>query len=636
MEELVAKLNDATKAYDEGHPIMTDEEWDNLYFQLLDLERETGITLADSPTQKVIYDVVNALPKVEHNHKMLSLDKTKSEDEVNSFLGNHEFIAMAKMDGLTCSLRYLNGELVSAETRGNGIIGEDVTHNAKVIPSIPKKIDYQDELIVDGEIVCMWNDFQTFITNYKNPRNFAAGSIRLLDSKVCAQRKLTFVAWDVIKGIGFDTVTENLEALQKYGFEVVPWVKENPTYAINDVKDFCADHNYPIDGVVFKFDNIAYGKSLGETGHHFKNAIAYKFYDDEYETTLKDIEWSMGRTGILTPVAVFDPVDIDGSTVERASLHNISVASDILGTLPYVGERIWVYKANMIIPQISKASKRSFFTDKHIDMPKICPICGGATEQRESDTGVLELYCTNPTCEGKLVNKIDHFLGKKGLDVKGISVATLEKLIEYGWVNCIEDIYNLAQYKVEWSKKPGFGEKSVENMLAAIEASKECQLDKFICAIGIPLIGTSMSKTLAKAFGTWNNFRKAIIERYDFTLLDDFGYITADEINKFNYTEADNLTLILHISYDKPEEKTNSNLVGKKIVITGTLSRFKNRAELQSVIESAGGKTVSSVTKNTDILINNDINSTSAKNVSAKKLNIPIITEEEFLTKYID
>lgn len=635
MEELVAKINNATKAYDEGHPIMTDEEWDNLYFQLLDLERETGITLADSPTQKVIYDVVNALPKVEHNHKMLSLDKTKSEDEVNSFLGNHEFIAMAKMDGLTCSLRYLNGELVSAETRGNGIIGEDVTHNAKVIPSIPKKIDYKDELIVDGEIVCMWDDFQTFITNYKNPRNFAAGSIRVLDSKVCATRKLTFIAWDVIKGIGFDTVTQNLEELREYGFEVVPWIKENPSLAINDIREYCANHNYPIDGVVFKFNNIAYGKSLGETGHHFKNAIAYKFYDDEYETTLKDIEWSMGRTGILTPVAIFEPVDIDGSTVERASLHNISVASDILGTLPYVGERIWVYKANMIIPQISKASKRSFFTDKHIDMPKICPICGGATEQRESDTGVLELYCTNPTCEGKLVNKLDHFLGKKGLDVKGISVATLEKLIEYGWVNCIEDIYNLKQYKTEWSKKPGFGEKSVDNMLAAIEASKDCQLDKFICAIGIPLIGTSMSKTLAKAFGTWNNFRKAIIENYDFTLLDDFGYITLDAIRDFDYTEADNLTLILNISYDAPKETSNT-LSGKKICITGTLSRFKNRAELQSVIESAGGKTVSSVTKNTDILINNDINSTSAKNVSAKKLNIPIITEEEFLTKYID
>ena len=357
MEELVAKINNATKAYDEGHPIMTDEEWDNLYFQLLDLERDTGIVLPDSPTQKVIYDVVNALPKVEHNHKMLSLDKTKSEAEVNDFLGNHDFVAMAKMDGLTCSLRYNNGVLISAETRGNGIIGEDVTHNAKVIPSIPKEIDYKDELIVDGEIVCMWDDFQTFITNYKNPRNFAAGSIRVLDSKVCATRKLTFIAWDVIKGIGFDTVTQNLEELREYGFEVVPWIKENPAYAINDIKDYCANHNYPIDGVVFKFDNIAYGKSLGETGHHFKNAIAYKFYDDEYETTLKDIEWSMGRTGILTPVAIFEPVDIDGSTVERASLHNINILQETLGTKPFKGQKIWVAKMNMIIPQITNSEK---------------------------------------------------------------------------------------------------------------------------------------------------------------------------------------------------------------------------------------------------------------------------------------
>jgi len=642
MQKLIAQLNEATKAYDEGHPIMPDVEWDKLYFELLNLERETGIIYPNSPTQTISYDIVTELPKVEHNHKMLSLDKTKSLSEIGEFVGKHDYVAMAKLDGLTCSLRYVNGQLISAETRGNGIIGEDVTHNAKVISSIPQHINYLDELVIDGEIICLINDFEEFSTTYKNARNFAAGSIRLLDSSICAQRKLTFIAWDVIKGFNdINIFTDKLILLQEQGFQIVPWIKENPTYAVGDIRDYCQRHNYPIDGVVFKFEDIAYGKSLGETGHHFKNAIAYKFYDDLYETTLKDIEWSMGRTGVLTPVAIFEPVDIDGSIVERASLHNINIMTDLLGDNPHRGQPIKVAKMNMIIPQIIEAEHKVqgvlyYYDHPIIEIPKTCPICGQSTTEITSDTGTVELYCSNPKCDGKLINKLDHFLGKKGLDVKGISQAILEKLVNWNWVTKISDIYFLNQYVNEWKKQPGFGEKSVENILNSIELSKNTTLDKFLCAIGIPLIGTAMSKTLANTFGSWEDFRNAVKTNFDFTQLNDFGFTTQEAIVNFDYSEADELAQILTISYEIPKVEEQGRLTDKKICITGSLSRFKNRAELQQVIEQHGGKVVSSVTKNTSILINNDTTSTSAKNIAAKKLGIQILSEEDFLKSFID
>lgn len=634
MRALIQKLNDATKAYDEGHPFLSDTEWDNLYFQLKKMEEDTGIIYPDSPTQTISYQVVNKLEKVTHNHEMLSLDKTKDVSVIDAFLGNNDYVAMAKLDGLTCSLTYINGELREASTRGDGHIGENILHNAKIISSIPKTVNYKNKLVIDGEIICFVNDFETFSTDYKNPRNFAAGSIRLLDAKECASRKLSFVAWDLI--VGFEnenSFVKRLEILQSLGFQVVPWVKENPSYAINDIRDYCKNHNYPIDGLVFKFDDVAYGKSLGQTSHHFKNAIAYKFADEEYETRLINIDWTMGRTGILTPVAIFEDIDIDGSICNRASLHNISIAIELLGTLPYVGESIWVYKANMIIPQISKAKKRSLPEDTHITIPDICPICGGKTEQRTSDTGVLELYCTNPNCEGKLINRLEHYLCKKGLDAKGISEATLEKLIDWGWISKIEDIYSLYLFKEEWKQKQGFGEKSVNNILESINNSKTTTLTKFITAIGIPLIGNTMAKTLSQYFKTWEAFREAVNANFDFSKLDDFGFITSEAILNFDYTEADKL--YLYLNFETEEVPTSNKLEGKKIAITGTLHNFKNRSELQSVIEQAGGKVVSSVTKNTHILINNDIASASAKNMTAKKLNIPIITEEQFIADYV-
>lgn len=357
MRELVNKLNYYTKLYDEGHPAITDTQWDMLYFQLVQKEKEAGYALPDSPTQRINYEVVNSLQKVEHNHKMLSLDKTKSIEEVSTFLGNNEWIAMAKMDGLTCSLTYENGKLILAETRGNGIIGEDITHNAKTLLSIPKKIAYLERLVVDGEIVCLDKDFEEFKDEYKNSRNFASGSIRLLDSNECAKRKLTFIAWEVIEGLNeYSYLSEKLNKLNDFGFTVVPWVQENIITVINDIKDYCKNNGYPIDGIVFKFNNIAYGKAQGETSHHAKNAIAFKFADEEYETTLKYIDWSMGRTGLITPVAVFEPIDDGDSIIERASLHNLGIMEEILGK-PYPGQRLWVCKQNAIIPQVVRAEK---------------------------------------------------------------------------------------------------------------------------------------------------------------------------------------------------------------------------------------------------------------------------------------
>jgi len=632
MKELVDRLNYLTKKYDEGHPEVSDEEWDELYFKLVQMEEDMGIHLDESPTQTIIYQVVNELRKVEHNHKMLSLDKTKDIEEVKKFLGkDNDYVAMCKMDGLTCSLRYIGGKLISAETRGNGLIGEDILHNALVIPSIPKTIPYPEELIVDGEIICTYEDFEPFSDTYKNPRNFAAGSIRLLDSKECAKRNLTFVAWDVIKGFPNDNnVYSRLLLLTFDGFTIVPFEKGSVEHCIEWLTETAKCMSYPIDGIVFKFDEVDFGKQQGETAHHFKNAIAYKFYDDEYETTLQNIEYSMGRTGILTPVVVYEDIDIDGSICNRASLHNLSIMTELLGDLPYKGEKIWIYKANMIIPQVSKAEKRNSSEDFHFDIPKICPVCGSRTAINESS----QLYCTNPDCDGKLINKLDHFCGKKGLDIKGLSKATLEKLIDWGWVNSCIDLFSLQDHAKEWVVKPGFGAKSVEKILDSIEESKNCSTEAFIASLGIPLIGRTIAADLAKRFETYEALSKAIDEGYDFTKLPGFAWAKSQALTNFDYTEADKLYGILNV---KPAptvvEVSEQPLKDMKFVITGSVKHFKNRTELQSLIEKCGGKVVSAISKNVDYLINNDAESTSAKNVAAKKLGIPILTEEEFLEK---
>ena len=634
MMDLIQKLNNATEAYDRGEPYMSDREWDDLYFQLEKMEDEAGFTLPNSPTQKVVFEKVSELKKVEHNHLMLSLAKTKSIEEVESFLGDKPFIAMPKMDGLTCSLRYVGGRLVSAETRGNGQVGEDILHNILTLKSVPKTIPEEEELIVDGEIICKYNDFEDFKDDYKNPRNFAAGSIRLLDASECAKRKLTFVAWDVIKGIDWRVgfLTNKLDQLEKYGFETVFWIQENPKYAINDIKDMAEEYHYPIDGVVFKFNDIEYGKTLGFTEHHFKNAIAYKFYDETYETTLRNIEWSMGRTGILTPIAIFDPVDIDGSIIERASLHNLAIMEQTLhSSRGWQGQRIEVYKANQIIPQIYDAEADDERTKYYFSHPVLCPVCKGVVK-RVGDNYV----CSNPDCEGKLINRLDHFCGKKGLDIKGLSKATLEKLIEWDWVNNFSDIYHLADHKTEWIGKPGFGPKSVSNVLNAIEASREVELASFISAIGVPQVGLAIAKKLVMAAPSYEDFREKVDSKYDFSVLDGFADSKTQAILSFNYTAADEVYKEMKIINAPKEEVKDNKLVGITVCITGRLKAFTNRGALVEIITSHEGKVVDRMSQTVEVLINNDIASESAKNKYAKEHGIPILTEEEFKEKYLD
>lgn len=642
---LVNYLNECTKAYDEGKPLITDKEWDDLYFQLEQLEKEAGLILSNSPTQSISFEVVNELQKVEHDHKMLSLEKTKSADEVLTFCKGKQILAMCKMDGLTCSLTYENGELVSAETRGNGLVGENILHNAKIIPSIPKTIPYKEKLTIDGEIICTYKDFKKFEDVYKNPRNFASGSIRLLSAKECATRSLTFVAWDVMTPLQeYNLLSDKLIYLKSIGFTTVPFIRtifknsQEVEDFISDIKWAAEENSYPIDGAVFKFNDCEYGLSLGETSHHFKNAIAFKFYDETVSSSLLDIEWTMGRTGVLTPVAVFEPIEMDGSTVERASVHNISIMEELFHGTPFENQQIEVYKANMIIPQIYSAecidpNFMHYPELPFIDIPEVCPVCGGATEV-VCDLGTKVLKCTNPSCEGKLINKLDHFCGKKGLDMKGISKATLEKLIDWGWVNSITDIFELHQHKTEWIQKPGFGVKSVEKILSSIDASRNCDLDQFICALGIPLIGNTASKALSQAFCKWNEFIYAVDEYYDFSTLPNFGIEMNNSIINFNYNEA-RFIVDNYIHFNEYEiVESGSDLAGKTFVITGKLTQFKNRDELKAKIESLGGKVTGSVSKNTDYLINNDVESTSSKNKTAKSLGIPILSENDFIETF--
>ena len=640
-ENLVNYLNERTREYDEGHPGISDAEWDKWYFTLVEMERESGFIHPDSPSHKIVYQVVNELKKIKHNHPMLSLEKTKSIDEIKEFINSKLVSIMCKMDGLTCSLHYKDGRLVSAETRGNGAVGEDIYHNAKVINSIPKVIDYKEELIVDGEIICKKNDFQKFAGEYANPRNFAAGSIRLLDSKECAKRRLTFVAWDVIQGFpNVKTVNGKLTMLDNYGFITVPrssypalYLDETPV-TIEDIFDHLTEtakaYEYPIDGLVVKYQDIEYGKSLGATEHHFRNAMAYKFADETYTTQLQNIEWTMGRTGVLTPIAIFNPIEMDDSVVERASLHNVSIMEQLLGE-PYKGQPIEVFKANMIIPQVKSAVKgdNTCLLDL-IKTPTTCPICGKQT-YINTNNDVKIRVCGNAECAGKLINRLDHFCGKKGLDIKGLSVATLEKLVEKEWLNNLIDVFYLKNYRDEWVKLPGFGAKSVDKILNAIEEAKNTTLDKFICAIGIPLIGTTASKKLVQVYPTWKAFMDSLIlfDRYD--EIEGFGPEMDKAITNFDYREAEKIAEILTFEKNNDIIISESEIKDKTFVITGSLKHYKNRDELKKVIESHGGKVVGSVSSKTSYLINNDVNSTSSKNVSAKKYNVPILSEEDFI-----
>ena len=644
MKELIEFLNYHQDLYDKGMPVISDSEWDKAYFELKELETLAGNALPNSPTQKIRYTVVNELQKVTHEYQpMLSLDKTKDVEKIKSFVDSKEWIAMLKLDGLTVRLTYEGGRLVRAETRGDGEEGEDITHNAMVIPSIPKVINYYDTFVVDGEVICERERFaMQFKDEYANPRNFAAGSIRLLDSGECKRRQLAFVAWDIIVGRDTKEVTLSkcLMKLMELGFEVAPF----NTSLITSIDEAIANlveqndlyYDYPIDGLVFKWNNCAEYMTAGRTEHHFRGGMAFKFEDEKYETRLRSIEWTMGRTGVLTPVAIYDDVEIDGAICNRASLHNVGIMEELLGTLPYIGQKIWIFKANQIIPQIAKSE----ILEPNSDMtflfpPEICPLCGGKASIVESDTGTRELMCENDQCEGKLINKLDHFCGKKGLDIKGLSKATLEKLIDWGWVSKISDLFELRKYESEWIEKSGFGEKSVNKILDAIETGRQTILDAYLSAWGIPLIGKTYAKKIADEFKAYEAFRSAVTDNFDFESIDGIGPEKADAILSFDYAEMDWLveigTIVIHEDEAPLENSGNSQLSGATVCITGKLKHFKNRDELKAKIEAAGGKVTSAVSSKTTYLVNNDINSTSSKNATAKSLGIPIISEEDIL-----
>lgn len=639
LDEKIRLLEDATKAYDEGHPFMSDKEWDDLYFEL----KSEGVLAAD----KITYDAVNELTKVEHNHPMLSLAKTKDMDEIKVFVANKTCCVMPKYDGLSCSLWYKDGSLYRAETRGNGIIGEDITHNVKTIKSIPQKINIEGEFIVDGEILCRGYDFnEKWAEEYSNSRNFAAGSIRLLDANECAKRPLEFWAWDIIKGDDNEyLLTEKIQFLLSLGFltNFKRYIYKEDSDSIEDIiehiKSWSKISTIPIDGVVFKVDDCTEYAKMGMTAHHPRGALAYKFYDETYSTVLRNIEWTMGRFGTLTPVALFDPVNIDGAEVERANLHNLTIMDEILGPHPYNGQKIEVYRANMIIPQIYSAEKENHLVeqDDYIVKPIKCPYCGQElVEETLNDSTVLK--CINTKCESNIIERINHYMGKKGLDIKGFSRATIEKLINLGWLTCFEDIYSLKDHEKEWIQQSGFGEVSVKKLLAAIEKSKkDCKWTTYLSALGIPLIGQNVSKELGRYFDSYQQFRDAIEHKYNFMSLPNFGESKYEAIMSFDYTEADKISSLL--TFSEKNDKIYTETKGNKFndltfVITGKLINFKNRNELKQKIEDNGGKVADRINKDVSYLINNDINSTSAKNKKAKELGIPIISEKDFLKKF--
>ena len=640
IRKIIDRLNYYTKLYDEGRPEISDKEWDALYFTLQRLENCYNIYFEDSPTQRVNYQVVNELKKVKHSHPMLSLDKTKDIEELKAFIGQKEYVVMAKMDGLTCSLTYENGRLIKAETRGDGLVGEDVLHNILQVKNVPNKIDYKDRIVIDGEIICTYQDFENFKEEYKNPRNFASGSIRLLDSEESSARHLSFVAWDCVEGLEkCKNLNDKFYYLRDFGFTVVPYYvndsKEDIEYYINyEIKPRCQELGYPIDGAVLKYNDIKQYEAAGRTDHHFKGGIAFKFYDKEYETTLRDVEWTMGRTGQICPVAIFDPIEIDGSEVSKASLHNISIMKKL--RIDFKTQKIFIYKANAIIPQVSRTEDRyndlSDIKFEYLKIPDKCPYCGGATIiKKENESEIL--YCDNPSCSGKLVNIIDHFAGKKGMDIKGLSKATIEKLIDWGWISNCKDLYSLKNYRNEWIKKSGFGVASVDKILNAIEESKHCNFEKLISSAGILEIGTKVAKDLSKIYeGSYIAFREDIKNKYDFSNFDNIGEVMTNNLLSFDYTELDNIYKIVQDYYEYPQEEVqNNSLEGKVFCITGKTSIFKNRKELTEDIEAKGGKVTSSVTSKTNYLINNDKTSTSSKNLKAQELHIPILTEQDYL-----
>ena len=649
MRGMVSILNEASEAYyNTGNPIMTDEQFDARLNDLKQLEEETGFVLANSPTINVGARVLTELQEVEHSHPMLSLEKCHTVDELLKFMNGKETVASIKLDGLTVSITYKDGVLVSAETRGNGYVGSDITEHIKQFKNVPFKINKHGTYVVDGEAIITDEDFAVINKDgeYKNSRNLASGTLSVLDTSLVAKRRLKFFVWDVIEG-GGNSLNENLSEAKGFGFEIVPfWTNSNNVNALNPknlqsnidyVFDYAKDEGLPHDGIVFKFNDIEYGKSLGSTSHHFKNGIAYKAKDEVYETKLVDVEFTMGKTGVLTPTAVFEPVDIDGTIVERASVHNISILRDLNLC---IGDTIEVYKANAIIPQVKRnvsAEQRRYI--EAIEAPTIngldyCPICHGKTEF-VTDNNSTVLVCTNDNCSGKLLGKLAHFVSKNAMNVDGLSEQTLEKFIELGWLTKFLDVYYLDANKEEMKRLDGFGEKSVKNLLNSIEKSRNTTLDRFIYALSIPDVGRSTAKTIAARFEDCKDFIVRA-SSFDWKELDGIGVQTASKIDEFIQSHINEIREIAkELDFETVEDMVCSNTLANKVFcITGSLNHFANRDEAQKKIESMGGKVSGSVSPKTSYLVNNDVNSTSGKNKKAKELGVPIISEEELLKMF--
>lgn len=646
IKQLIKDLNNASYAYYNNVPIMPDYKWDKMYDELINIEEETGIILSNSPTHNVGYSVANELKEkeVEHNHPMLSLDKTKSIGELIEFIGNKDCFLSVKADGLTTSLHYINGKLIGAETRGDGVRGTECLQNVLTMKNVPKEIPYKDELIIDGETIIGWDTFREINDKlpedkkYKHPRNLVSGSLQLLDSKEAANRNMRFIAWRVIKGFKHKIPSEDLFKAKDIGFEIIPILKsprinqkKELEILLNQIRESADSHNIPYDGAVMAVDDYKIAESMGRTDKFFRHSMAYKYEDELFETVLTDIEWNTSKTGLINPVAIFNPVDLNGAITTRATLHNITYIKDMmLG----IGDRIRVYRSNMVIPKVHDSIDKS----GNFNIPSKCPICGQLTRIiKENDSEVL--MCENPDCKGKLLGKLVHAASRNALDIENLSESTIEKFINLGWLNSIKDIYYLSDHEDEMKILNGFGKKSVEKLLDSIEKSRNTNLQRFLYSLSIPLLGNSISKDIAEFCGNnFNSFVGALTEggKDAFTSINGIGEALGKSIinywNKHNEEIIDLAQEFIFSKDEKIEKIENDKINGKVFVVTGSVHHYANRNELKADIEKNGGKVTGSVTSKTSYLINNDIDSNSSKNKKAKELNIPIITEEQFLS----
>lgn len=640
MQELVKLLNAAGKAYyQQAQEIMSNFEYDKLYDELCSLEQDTGIILSNSPTVNVGYEVISELPKERHPEPMLSLDKTKDVEELAAFVGKHKSMLSWKMDGLTIVLTYQEGALYKAVTRGNGEVGEVITNNARVFNNIPLKISYQGDLILRGEAVIGYSDFEKINAEigdvdakYKNPRNLCSGSVRQLNNEITARRNVKFYAFSLVQAQGVDFKNSRvcqMEWLKSQGFETVEYclvTEENIRQEVLNFSEKIPHNDFPSDGLVVTYDDIEYGRSLGRTAKFPRDSYAFKWADEIKETTLLAIEWSPSRTGLINPVAIFEPVDLEGTTVSRASVHNLSIMEELdLG----VGDTIQVYKANMIIPQIAENLTRSGVRD----IPEHCPVCQGATEIRQlSDAKTL--YCTNPRCQAKHIKSFALFASRDAMNIDGLSESTLEKFISRGFVKDYVDLFHLDRYQQEIQDMEGFGEKSYKKLINSVEAARESTLPRLIYSLGISGIGLANAKLLCKAF---HNDVEALLKATvsDVMAVDGMGQVLAKAFVDY-FADPDNVKrlrdLLNEVRIQREEGVQASQIFeGKNFVITGSVKHFANRGELKELIESLGGKVTGSVTSKTTYLINNDVTSASSKNKKANELKVPIISEEEFL-----